>query len=288
MTAARRRNRPHHVDPINAGPIRSLHMYARTLVVLGTALAAAAAAFAGPSSESAASAPAADAAATASFAVVELFTSQGCNSCPRAEEALARLVEDTEGLAVFPIEWHVHYWDYLGWPDPYAIPEAAQRQRRYGQVLGSGVFTPQMVLNGRSIVRPAQDYDLVRRSALSALGPETGAASLPRVALADMERRPHAIRVNYEVSGVPAGCTLLVAALESYLENHVPRGENAGRTLRHRNVVRGFSTVALGPGDSTGVVSITVPEELAAGAGSLVAYVQRQETFGIVAAAALP
>ena len=263
-------------------------MYARTMFLLGTAFTAAAVAFAGASSESSASAARAAADATSSFAVVELFTSQGCNSCPRAEQALARLVEDTAGLAVFPIEWHVHYWDYLGWPDPYAIPEAAQRQRRYGQVLGSGVYTPQMVLNGRSIVRPAQDYHLVRSSALGALGPETAAESLPRVALADLDRRPRAIRVSYEVSGVPAGCTLLVAALESNLENHVPRGENAGRTLRHRNVVRGFSTVALGPGDSAGVVSITVPEELAAGAGSLVAYVQRQATLGIVAATALP
>jgi len=263
-------------------------MYVRNLVLLGTAFAAAAAAFAGPSSESSAAAAAADANAASSFAVVELFTSQGCNSCPRAEEALARLVEDTEGLAVYPIEWHVHYWDYLGWPDPYAIPEAAQRQRRYGEVLGSGVYTPQMVLNGRSIVRPAQDYHLVRSSALTALGPETAAESLPRVALADVDRRPHAIRAHYEVAGVPAGCTLVVAALESNLENYVPRGENAGRTLRHRNVVRGFSTVTLGPGDSAGVVSIAVPEELAAGAGFLVAYVQRRETLGIVAATALP
>ena len=176
-------------------------MYVRSLVLLVTAFAAAAAALAGPSSESSAPAGAVDADATSSFAVVELFTSQGCNSCPRAEEALARLVEDTAGLAVFPIEWHVHYWDYLGWPDPYAIPEAAQRQRRYGQVLGSGVYTPQMVLNGRSIVRPAQDYHLVRSSALTALGPETAADSRPRVALAEVDRRPHALRVSYEVAG---------------------------------------------------------------------------------------
>ena len=268
-------------------------MFVRTNILRGAVLSwvafAATAAFAGPSSESPAPIAGASADATAPFAVVELFTSQGCNSCPRAEEALARLVEDTEGMAVFPIEWHVHYWDYLGWPDPYAIPEAAQRQRRYGQVLRSGVFTPQMVLNGRAIVRPAQDYHLVRTSALSALGPETAAAgALPRVALADADRQHDAIRVSYEVTGVPAGCTLMIAALEGSVENHVPRGENAGRTLRHRNVVRGFSTVGLAPGDSAGVVTITVPDDMAPGSGSLVAYVQRQETLGIVAATALP
>ena len=264
-------------------------MLARRLVLLWTAFLAAAAAFARPLPESPAPVAGASADAASSFAVVELFTSQGCNSCPRAEEALARLVEDSEGLAVFPIEWHVDYWDYLGWPDPYAIPEAALRQRRYGQVLRSGVYTPQMVLNGRAIVRPAQDYHLVRSSALAALGPDTAAAgALPRVELTGAHRRQQAVRVSYAVSGIPAGCTLTVAALEGSLENYVPRGENAGRTLRHRNVVRGFGTVELGPGESAGEVSITLPDTMAPGAESLVAYVQRQETLAIVAAAALP
>ena len=267
-------------------------MFARTLVLLWTALLwiafAAAAAVAASSPEPSTTAASAPSGATSSFAVVELFTSQGCNSCPRADEALARLVEDTDGLAVFPIEWHVHYWDYLGWPDPYAIPEAAQRQRRYGQVLRSGVYTPQMVLNGRTIVRPAQDYHLVRTSALSALGPETaGAGARPHVELTGAERQQRDIRVSYQVSGVPAGCTLLVAALEGSLENYVPRGENAGRTLRHRNVVRAFGTVNLGPGDGSGQMTITLPDNMAPASASLVAYVQRQETLGIVAATTL-
>ena len=262
-------------------------MLARRLVVFWTAFAAAGV-FAASSPESSAAGAGAAMDATASFAVVELFTSQGCNSCPRADQALARLVEDTEGLAVFPIEWHVDYWDYLGWPDPYAIPEAALRQRRYGQVLRSGVYTPQMVLNGRAIVRPAQDYHLVRSSALAALGPDTAAGALPRVELTGASRRQRAIRVGYEVSGIPAGCTLTVAALSDSLENHVPRGENAGRTLRHRNVVRAFGTVKLAPGDSAGELSMTLPDTMAPGSQSLVAYVQRRETLAIVAAAALP
>lgn len=267
-------------------------MFARTLVLFCTAILctafAAAAAVAAPSPEPSTTAGGASAEVTSSFAVVELFTSQGCNSCPRADQALARLVDDTAGLAVFPIEWHVHYWDYLGWPDPYAIPEAAQRQRRYGQILRSGVYTPQMVLNGRTIVRPAQDYNLVRTSALSALGPETAAdGAMPQVELTAADRQQRAIRVSYEVSGVPAGCTLLVAALAGSLENHVPRGENAGRTLSHRNVVRGFSTVNLAPGDGSGLVTVTLPDNMAPESASLVAYVQRQETLGIVAATML-
>jgi hypothetical protein len=264
-------------------------MLVRYLVTICCVFAAATGAFAGPSPESSDPVTGASTDPTSSFAVVELFTSQGCNSCPRADAALARLVEDTAGLAVYPLEWHVDYWDYLGWPDPYAIPEAAQRQRRYGQVLASGVYTPQMVLNGRAIVRPAQDYSLVRSSALGALGPDTAAAdSLPRVTLAGAERRDGTVRVSYAVADVPAGCTLLVAAVEGSVENHVPRGENAGKTLLHRNVVRGFSLVNLSPGESAGEVTITLPEEMAPGSESLIAYVQRQNTLGIVAATAHP
>ena len=112
-----------------------------------------------------------------SFAVVELFTSQGCSSCPGAEQSLVRLGEQTHGLAVFPIEWHVDYWDYLGWPDPYALPEAAQRQRRYGRALSSRIFTPQLIVNGREVVRPAQDYTRVHSAAVAALGPPASTAA---------------------------------------------------------------------------------------------------------------
>ena len=267
----------------------ALNMFARTLLLCWTSFAVAAPAFAASSPEPPTSIAGAAEDFTSSFAVVELFTSQGCNSCPRADEALARLVEDTAGLAVYPIEWHVDYWDYLGWPDPYAIPAAARRQRRYGQVLRSGVYTPQMVLNGRSIVRPAQDYHLVRTSALAALGPETAdAAAVPGVTLTGAIRDQGTMTVSYEVTGIPAGCTLLIAALEGSLENYVVRGENAGRTLSHRNVVRGFSTTNLAPGESGGELSITVPASMAPGSGSLVAYVQRQKTLGIVAATAHP
>ena len=244
----------------------------------------AAAAHAGPASESTAAGG-----EPASFAVVELFTSQGCNSCPRADQALARLVEASEGLAIYPLEWHVDYWDYLGWPDPYALPEAAARQRRYGQRLNSGVYTPQMVINGRVIVRPAQDYNLVRSSAFAALGARTEPGStLPEVALLAASHHGQMVRVSYQVTGVPAGCTLTVAAVQHSAENFVPRGENGGRTLAHRNVVRGFAAEPLQPGESSGHLRISLPESLAPDGGSLIAYVQRRDTMRIIAAGALP
>ena len=240
---------------------------------------------AGPAQEAALPATA----RTTSFAVVELFTSQGCSSCPRADQALARLAAETDGdLAVFPIEWHVDYWDYLGWPDPYANPEAAQRQRRYSRALGTRVYTPQLVVNGSEVVRPAQDFARVYAAARAAIGAsDSTTSSAPELVLASARHSNRSVQIDYQVTGMPAGCVLTVVAVERGLENFVPRGENAGRTLSHHNVVRGFATVDLGSaGGASGEVQITLPEGVHLDASSVIAYVQQQSTLQIVAAAA--
>ena len=255
------------------------------LVALAVSLAAAVAAFPAPSADTeAAPAPA----APASFAVVELFTSQGCNSCPRADQALAALVHETHGqLPVYSIEWHVDYWDYLGWPDPYALPEAAPRQRRYSRMLNSRTYTPQMVVNGRIIVRPAQDAALVRSTALNLLEPERpGDVSLT---VAVRVRRPGSVEVDCSVAGAPSNAILTLVVVERGLENYVPRGENAGRTLQHANVARGFATVDLGEmADGSRSVPVTIPPEVETGRSSVIAYLQDRATLRIVGAAMAP
>ena len=247
----------------------------------------AAAAVAGASAEPAAAAAPAASTGGAAFAVVELFTSQGCNSCPRAEQSLARLGAQTGGLPVFPVEWHVDYWDYLGWPDPYAIPEAARRQRSYAAALGSRVYTPQLVVNGREVVRPAQDYSLVHAAAIAAVGagPAPDAAA-PTLLLSPPVHDAGGVRVDYEVRAAPPGSVLTVVAVETGLENFVPRGENRGRTLRHHNVARGFATVALGAAAAhSGQVRIDLPEGVARAASAIIGYVQQRSDLQIVAAA---
>ena len=262
-------------------PVR--RMRAPTAVLFGALLAwLPAATSASPTTEQATGA-----ADETSFAVVELFTSQGCNSCPRAEQALARLGEQTRGMPVFPIEWHVDYWDYLGWPDPYALPEAERRQRSYGSALNSRIFTPQLVLNGRQVVRPAQDYSLVHSATLAAVGPaRAAAAGLPAVVLTVPAHDDRSMQIEYRVTDVPAGCALTVVAVETGLENFVPRGENRGRTLRHHNVVRGFVTVELAAtAEQSGQLRIELPPGMAREASSIIGYVQERGTLQIIAAA---
>ena len=222
-----------------------------------------------------------------SFAVVELFTSQGCNSCPRAEQALARLGEQTRGMPVFPIEWHVDYWDYLGWPDPYALAEAERRQRSYGSALNSRIFTPQLVLNGRQVVRPAQDYSLVHSATMAAVGSgRVATEGLPAVVLTVPAHDDRSVQIEYRVTDIPAGCALTVVAVETGLENFVPRGENRGRTLRHHNVVRGYVKVNLAAAaDQSGQLRIELPPGVAREASNIIGYIQERGTLQIIAAA---
>ena len=86
--------------------------------------------------------------------LVELFTSEGCSSCPPAERLLPELVTRAEGVDVIPLAFHVDYWDYLGWRDRFSSPSYSARQQRYAETLRSRVFTPQLIIDGDSMWKP--------------------------------------------------------------------------------------------------------------------------------------
>ena len=81
--------------------------------------------------------------------VLELFTSQGCSSCPPADEVLADIKENMDNTSIIPIAYHVDYWDYIGWKDPFALKAFTNKQRFYGRKFNSSsIYTPQLVING--------------------------------------------------------------------------------------------------------------------------------------------
>ncbi|MEM6525653.1 MAG: DUF1223 domain-containing protein, partial [Bacteroidota bacterium] len=83
-------------------------------------------------------------------AVVELFTSQGCSSCPSADKNLSQLIKDKNDRKVFGLSFHVSYWNYLGWKDPYSKEAFTERQRKYAaKFANSSIYTPQMIVNGK-------------------------------------------------------------------------------------------------------------------------------------------
>jgi hypothetical protein len=186
--------------------------------------------------------------------LVELFTSEGCSSCPPADALLARLdkTQPVEGVEVIPLALHVDYWNHLGWRDPFSSPEFSARQGEYSRAFGKDdVYTPQMVIDGRAEFNGSNEARAHDSVAKAALEPKAGV----RVTRADGPDVPDGLRLSVSVSGLPKlseGDTaqVLLAVTESGLSMSVPRGENAGLRLGHVGVVRRLSAVgdaAAGP-----------------------------------------
>ena len=212
------------------------------------------------------------------FAVIELFTSEGCSSCPPADENLARLIGDAKGRRVIALGWHVDYWDRLGWKDPFSDPSATARQRAYAAAWESRrIYTPQMVVNGiTEFVGSAGGQ--ADRAVAEALA-KAGTVALTATARPG-EGRDWA--VTWAVEGAPEGCEVLVALTQDDRVTQVPRGENRGRTLRHEGVVRAFATAPAAPGK--GVLILGAPADVGPDGVHLIALVQHRKTMGILAA----
>ncbi|MGQ0510820.1 MAG: DUF1223 domain-containing protein [Betaproteobacteria bacterium] len=169
-------------------------------------------------------------------ALVELYTSEGCDSCPPADRWLSSLGE--KGLVpgkVVPIALHVDYWDYIGWKDPYARPEFTLRQRLHAQLKRSRlVYTPQVILQGQDFRGWAgRDTGAFERE-LARINARPAAA---RISLAIAPGRAGALEVEAEAevldSAQRADAALYLATYENRLRSEVRAGENRGRTLPH-------------------------------------------------------
>lgn len=193
--------------------------------------------------------------------VVELFTSEGCSSCPPADAVLAQLnvEQPITGVQIIGFEEHVDYWDRLGWRDPFSSAASSARQAEYQRtVFRTGtVYTPQAVINGR-IEALGSD-----RSALSAAVRKVAQEAVPTLRVAAV-RRGSSLLVSVQADGrecaTPAEpCDVVVVVTEDHLVTHVQRGENGGRTLVHGAVLRQLATagtVSAGDGGLSTDVSI--------------------------------
>jgi len=214
------------------------------------------------------------------FAVVELFTSEGCSSCPPADEALSRLVRSAQEkkLPVYVLEWHVDYWDYLGWKDPWGSRFATDRQYSYASSLPSSVYTPQVIINGQAVASYAgdqQELEALTRS-FAAL-PGKSAISLTQV----RRDSPVSVSARMEVMNAPSGSDVLLVEVEQGLSATPNAGENAGRTLVHSSVVRAVKVVPAVGGD----VALQFPPAAAGATRGLIALLEDARTMRILAAA---
>ncbi len=166
--------------------------------------------------------------------VVELFTSQGCNSCPPAERLVNTLAKSGEsaGRAVVPLAYHVDYWDDLGWPDPYASATWTARQHDYARAFKDRVYTPELVVAGSTA--------MVGSHATKAGQAIANAPKQLRLAAnATWTKSSLTVEVT-----APPNADVYVAIWEDGTKTKVPRGENAGETLPGEHVVRALVRVA--------------------------------------------
>lgn len=223
--------------------------------------------------------------------LVELFTSQGCSSCPPADELLIMLDEEqfvAEAL-VIPLSEHVDYWNSLGWSDPFSAPIFTQRQQEYGNLLASGtVYTPQMVVDGQ-MEFVGSERDIAQQAI-------AGAAVAPKAEIAlAMTRGGGRSPVNVEVMlaglsrlGPLSDADIWFAVTEEGLVTNVRRGENAHRRLRHAAVVRRLKQIATlpmpVPDRFTTAIQVALEPEWQVGALRLVVFLQEQKSRRVLGA----
>jgi hypothetical protein len=215
--------------------------------------------------------------------LVELYTSEGCSSCPPADRWLSSLGHTYRPEQVVPLALHVDYWDYIGWKDPYAKREFSQRQRRLSQLQRLAlVYTPQVLVQGSDFRAwgGAEFGDAVARInaqaaraalELEILGHSAGAVALrARATVVEPAQAPDA--------------TLYIAAYENRLESRVTAGENRGRALSHDRVVLEWQG-PFGLGERQLKLAF-LPKAQAADSG-VVAFVQNRRTAEVLQALAL-
>ena len=224
--------------------------------------------------------------------VVELFTSEGCSSCPPADALLTKLAEQPPagGVEILALEEHVDYWNGQGWNDPFSSHEWTERQNVYAGVLGNkNPYTPQMVIDGSA--------EFVGDRAQQALKSIAEAAQRPKVTVTVSQANSNKPgKENFAVSvgklsdvTKPGAAEVWVAITESGLHNAVKGGENAGHELHHAAIVRSMRKIgeAKGTGDTSFSAETTIPinhewkrENLRA-----VVFVQEKKSLRIVGAA---
>ncbi|MCH9639555.1 MAG: DUF1223 domain-containing protein [Betaproteobacteria bacterium] len=208
------------------------------------------------------------------FVLVELYTSQGCSSCPPADQYLSQIVNDKQlsNKNVIALSFHVDYWNRLGWKDPYSSAFNTQRQNAYAKVLKSNsVYTPQMVINGQLGFVGSN-----RKLGAFAIEQALTQAPTKSIDIKRVDSSDDKIVIEYKVIGDEiAEMVLNLVIAEKSISSKVDSGENRGRTLIHDNVVRVFETYDIDESPE-GLVELLVPGNLVKKNSSIVAFLQKK------------
>ena len=223
--------------------------------------------------------------------LVELFTSEGCSSCPPADTFLQRLIDTPPSayVQIVGLGHHVDYWDHQGWRDRFSSAALTARQQRYGSALHvDAIYTPQMVVDGQS-----QFVGSDAKTGLRAIE-EASARPHGSIAITLEHGSPGRVAVSLTATGLPSlsrrhPADLLVAVTEDGLQSNVRAGENSGRTLVHAAVVRRLTTVGEATGEqATARANVPLEREWQRERLKIVAFVQERSSRRVLAASVAP
>lgn len=221
--------------------------------------------------------------------LVELFTSEGCSSCPPADALLSRLfrTQPVRGADIIALEEHVNYWDNLGWKDPFSSDAATARQSEYGEAFGGKeIYTPQMIVDGRTEFVGSSDSDALR--AIRA------ASQAPKRELHLSWQKDDTLAIHLEPlisAGQGDDMQLFLVVAENMVHSDVKHGENAGRALEHNGIVRQLLLLGKIDAKSSGFSStfaVHPAREWNRANLRAVVFVQERRSRQVLAAAAIP
>jgi hypothetical protein len=213
-----------------------------------------------------------------SFAVIELFTSEGCSSCPPADALVARVEKEVTDKPVYILAYHVDYWNRLGWKDAFSSAEYSARQSQYADWLNlSSVYTPQIVVNGRKEFVGSEEGTL--RNAIKS---DLGINAKSDLALNDIKVEGDKATIQY-ATGTVNNAVLILALVEKNATTKVQRGENSGRTLSHVQIVTQLKSIALN-NSNNGTANISLPHGFDPQKWELIGFVQNKANGEITGA----
>lgn len=204
--------------------------------------------------------------------VIELYTSQGCSSCPPADKYLSEIAKRDNVIA---LSLHVDYWDYMGWKDVFASPKHSKRQRLYAKVNRQRtVFTPAMIIQGKDIVVGSRKRNVEPR--LKAHSGNAGPANI------SLERAGNTIKISIQPTRKARASVVQLVRFEPTHTVAIKRGENRGRTINYTNVVEAWDVVGKWSGEGAKTYSVKVKS-----GGSYAVILQERNLGPILAAAQL-
>ncbi|ROI06601.1 DUF1223 domain-containing protein [Chryseobacterium sp. G0240] len=212
------------------------------------------------------------------FAVIELFTSEGCWSCPPADELMARLEKDNQNKQLFIMAFHVDYWDHQGWKDRFSKRSFTERQKQYATWLNlNTLYTPQLVINGKAEMVGSETGKIL--SGIQSVMLESHVQNLSLQAEKSDGRN---IQVSYTTSSAAKDTAIGMALVQKHASSQVSAGENAGKALSHVQIVRDFQSRTLQEKDT---FSFKLPDTR--NNWQIIAFQQHQKTGEIIDAAAI-